>query len=297
MFGLRRIVPTPYQVPLRSLETEFPSISPIMVTFAQLHQDRCYFANDKWVPNFWSPQPLQTSPHTLFGDDSEPVLPEWGIRETVSRILALGLSCEIPVGELVLAGLAKELPEEPGLEIALRANIADEARHYKGFDYAIAAYGSDDADRSRADELTSMWQAFPAHPIAAAAALETGIFLCTLGALRLFGGRSLAHLAAAVARDEYRHVAFNRGIVSLLKCDTNFGNPISETIDWLFTPLSIPADRTGVVVDRDFFIKAAFDLIETGQSIELDNLVYYSSHTLPFEVENSELYDREITDR
>lgn len=265
-----------------------------MDTFAQLHQDRCYFADNKWVPNFWNPQPIATNPYTLFGDDSEPVLPEWGVAQTISRILALGLSCEVPVGELVLAGLAKELPDEPGLDLALKANIADEARHYKGFNYAIAAYGCDRVDLHRANELTTMWQTFPAHPIATAAALETGVFLCTLGALRLFGGRSLSHMAAAVARDEYRHVAINRGIVSLLQCEANFNQLISETIEWLFTPLSIPADRTGITVDRDFFTTAAFDLVETGSARELDDLVYYASHTLPFEVENAELYDREI---
>lgn len=265
-----------------------------MTTFTQLHQERCYRSNDKWVPNFWNPQPITADPHTLFGDDSEPVLPEWGVEATISRILALGLSCEIPVGELVLAGLAKELPEEPGLDIALKANIADEARHYKGFNYATSSYRCEDADLVDASELTNMWQSFCAHPIAAAAALETGVFLCTLGALRLFGGRSLAHMAAAIARDEYRHVAINRGIVAILDCDANFHAPITQTIEWLFAPLSIPADRTGVAIDRDFFIKSAFNLIEDGTATELDSLVYYASHTLPFEVENNELYDREI---
>jgi hypothetical protein len=265
-----------------------------MSTFAELHQDRCYLADNKWVPNFWNPLPIKSAPYTLFGDDSEPVLPEWGVEQTISRILALGLSCEIPVGEFVLSGLSKELPDDPILNVALKANIADEARHYKGFSYAIDTYGCEPVDLAQAAKLTQMWQDFPAHPIAAAAALETGVFLCTLGALRLCGGRSLSDLAARIAFDEYRHVAMNCGIVSILGCDTDFRSLIESTIDWLFAPLSIPAERTGVTIDRDFFMNAAFDLVNNGKAAELDNLVYYASHTLPFEVDNAELYDREI---
>ena len=63
-----------------------------------------------------------------------------------------------------------------------------------------------------------------------------------------------------------------------------------ETIEWIFGGLYIPASELGVIVDREFFRNSALQLLNTGEAQELDDLINYANHLLPFEISNDRLY-------
>lgn len=269
-----------------------------MATFQSLYDSRCIKKNDKNVPVFWKPQPIEHQPLTLFADDTCEVDTDWECQDAIARIIALGLCCEIPVGEFVRDAGKGDLPEDLILPTLLRSHVADEAAHDLGFRLAAEKYPPSTRWQTEAAEIASIWQSIDVHPIVLAAALEVGVFLASLGAMRLFGGNSLSHMAAQIARDEYRHVAVNMAVMRGLKME--FGDKISdlidETISWIFADLNIPATETGMKVDREFFRRASRELVNTGTARDLDDLTNYTNHTLPFEVSNKSLYARGIED-
>jgi hypothetical protein len=174
----------------------------------------------------------------------------------------------------------------------LRSHIADEARHDLGFKLAAKAYSI--TSKPEAEELADSWKSLDLHPIVPAAALEVGVFLCSLGAMRLFGGSSLSHMAAQIARDEYRHVAVNTAIMQSLHLsfDKQILELINETVGWIFQGVSIPDSETGIPVNSEFFRRSSMELIETGAASDLDDLTNYTAHLLPFEISNQALYSR-----
>ena len=267
-----------------------------MATFQSLYASRCTTKNDKLVPVFWKPQPIALDPLTLFADDDCPTKPEWQCNDAIQRIIALGLHCEIPVGEFVQDAGKGDLPSDPILPTMLRSHVADEAAHDLGFKLAAEKYKPGEQHLVDAKFLANQWQSLPSHPIVPAAALEVGVFLASLGAMRLFGGNSLSHMASQIARDEYRHVAVNMAVMRGLglEFNTRILNLIDDTVSWVFTDLNIPAHETGIVVDREFFRRSSCELIETGTARDLDDLTSYTSHYLPFEISNAALYSRAV---
>lgn len=267
-----------------------------MATFQSLYASRCTLKNDKLTPNFWKPQPIVFDPPTLFSDDSCPTKPEWGCNETIQKIIALGLHCEIPVGEFVQDAGKRDLPSDPILKTLLRSHVADEAAHDLGFRLAALQYEPCGEYMSDAHELANEWQALSDHPIISAAALEVGVFLASLGAMRLFGGNSLSHMASQIARDEYRHVAVNVAIMKGLDLSFTYRvlRLVDATVCWVFEHLNIPESETGMTVDLEFFRRSSRELIEVGTARDLDDLTSYTSHYLPFEISNAALYTRGI---
>jgi hypothetical protein len=266
-----------------------------MTTFQSLYASRCVQKNDKLVPVFWKPQPVEHSPLTLFADDTCPVSEEWGCESVISRIISLGLAGEIPVGEFLKAASKRDLPSNPVLSPLMQSHVADEAAHDLSFRLVKDKYTVKDGDIATALDITSKWQSVDVHPMVPAAALELGVFLCTLGAMRLFGGNVISHMAAQIARDEFRHVAVNTAIVKALRLD--FGKVeglIKETLWWTFEGLDIPESETGVKVNRDFFMRSSQELMETRRASDLDDLISYTNHFLPFEISNQALYTRGV---
>lgn len=267
-----------------------------MATFESLYQSRCTVKNDKYVPIFWKPQPIAPDPLTLFADDTCKVEREWGCDKAISKIISLGLCCEIPVGNFVSSASKRDLPSDQILPTLLRSHVADEAQHDLGFRLAAQSYSVDEFHYSAAQEFTKEWQGLDIHPIVPAAALEVGVFLASLGAMRLFGGNSLSHMAAQIARDEYRHVAVNMAVMKAMRLE--FTKPIlqliDETVEWIFSDLSIPESETGMTVDGNFFRRSSRELVHTGRATDLDDLTNYTNYTAPFEVSNASLYTRSV---
>lgn len=263
-----------------------------MTSITQFYKERCYLTADgKLIPKYWHPQIIDRVPYTLHADATRVCDSNWGVHEVIQRILALGLELELPVGEFVADYLTTE--ERSSLRLLLKSNVADEAHHFRGFQLAVEAYPLSEDVKVEAKVVSDRWMAMKESTpsIALAAALEIGVFLPSLAALRLFGGSSLARMADGISRDEYRHAAVNRMLVDRSGYNLiDLSQLTLSTVVWVFQGLDIPESVLGVNVNWEFFEKASHDLIQTGSANQLDDLVNYADHLLPFEISNHKLY-------
>lgn len=263
-----------------------------MTSITEFYKERCYVtADEKLVPEYWHPQVIDCVPYTLHADATKVCDPSWGVHDVIQRILALGLELELPVGEFVADYLSTE--ERSSLRLLLKSNVADEAHHFRGFQLAADAYPLTEDVKAEAKVVSGYWMEMKESTpsIALAAALEIGVFLPSLAALRLFGGSSLARMADGISRDEYRHAAVNRMLIDNIGYNLmDLRQVILSTVVWLFQGLDIPESVLGVNVNWELFEKASYDLIETGSANQLDDLVNYADHLLPFEISNHKLY-------
>jgi len=261
-----------------------------MTTITELYRERCTKnAEGKYIPKYWNPPIVKCEPYTLRGDATKPCHPNWGVHDVVQRILALGLELELPVGEFVSEHLQRV--ESDSLRLLLKSNVADEARHFRGFELATNAYPLTDEAKLGASLMASFWRDRTDPPILLAAALEIGVFLSSLAALRLFGGSSLALMADGISRDEYRHASVNRMLVNMSGLDLlESADLVQETIEWIFQGLEIPSSELGVTIDAALFVRSAYALMIDGVAQELDDLINYANHLLPFEISNDRLY-------
>lgn len=210
-------------------------------------------------------------------------------KDMLSRIIGLGLEMEVNVGRYVINGLKKDLPNGgPHLGLLLRSNAADEARHELGFLEASKVYG-----RYSDEKLTTLVQdwtqeaANSSNPILEAGELEVGVFLITLGLMRLVGSPGITRLAIKIAEDEYRHVQSNHAISTALGL---WGHPnldlIDATLEWVWgSGLPGLPDVTLSGLKR-----YSRELLSDLNSPDFDNLTWYSFHHLPFELDNGYLY-------
>jgi hypothetical protein len=267
--------------------------------FEQLYLERCQVTESGIKPTFWNPQPIPYSEFCLYGDEDSPLENEWGCQKVISRLIALGLELELEVGEFVREAGKSDLPNDKYLKKLLQSNIADEAKHFKGFEYAREVYPVALEDLREAANFRVAWQdlAHKEHPLLIAMALEIGVFLPFLGCSRLFGGKSLATLARKIAEDEYRHVISNRTLLEYMQINSwllpyHVTLLINNTIEWAIGDLNIPEEEVDVDFDLDFVIRASQELITTGQAEDYDNACYTADHVLPFETSNRSQYDR-----
>lgn len=207
----------------------------------------------------------------------------------VRRIIGIGLDMEVNVGRYVIEGLNKDLPDGgPHLTLLLRSNAADEARHQAGFTEARNVYGR--AADEQLHQLVSAWsdEANRAiNPISVAGQLEVGVFLITLGLMRIVGNSDLTRLAIKIAEDEYRHVQTNHAISTALEL---WGKPnlslIDSTLEWVFGK-GLP-ELPGITFDK--IRRYSRELLSDLNSPDFDDLTWYSFHHLPFELDNNYLY-------
>ena len=94
-----------------------------------------------------------------------------GSEETIYRALAIR-HLELPVKDMLLEGLKKELPNSPGLVESIESNILDEEKHDLALNYVAAAHGVDEKAEAEALRIRQAWYDHPAHPIAKVATLE-----------------------------------------------------------------------------------------------------------------------------
>lgn len=269
--------------------------------FEQLYRDRCMVIDGELKPTFWNPQPIPYEPLCLYGDEDNATEEAWNCEPAISRLIALGFELELEVGEFIREAGARDLPTDPYLKKLLQSNVADEAKHYKGFVYAKEAFPVPEKDLLVASGLRMGWQqqAEIEHPLLVAMALEIGVFLPFLGCSRLFGGKSLASLSRKIAEDEFRHVLTNRTLLDYMGIDAwrlpvQLDHLITQTIDWAIGDLAIPEDEVDVDFNLDFVLEASRNLITTGEARDYDDVVFIADHVLPFEVSNASQYDRSL---
>jgi hypothetical protein len=265
-----------------------------MQSFQQFYKSRCYETPNGLKPHFWQVKKIDFTAPTLFNDDTKSLAENSSVVTAISKIIALGLLLEIPVGEFVLEATKLDIPKEPFLMENLKANIADEGSHYKGFN--LARRYTCNEHIAEAQLITNRFMELQCNPIEVAQALETGVFLVTLGYLRIAGGKGLYDMAYQIAKDEFRHIAVNRGYLALknLPLVPTFLSLILEVLSWVFNGINIDKSLSMYELNKDFFVNAGKELITTGVAKKLNTLVNFTSHVPPFEVSNGELYNRSL---
>lgn len=272
------------------------------LTFTGLYNKRC---NNEGVPHFWNPSPIKsTVPFTVFGTTKQ-CPEEWGVRLIMERMIALGLLLEVPVGQWVSDGLRREItrlkehPEGHTAYLLLRSNVRDEGAHAKGFRYAAQAYAPRHEVIQESETIADAWLNNPEHPIAKACLAELRVFLCTLGAMRLFGGDGLAKMSEGIAFDEARHVRTGMLTLHTMGRNPNAVEPsltklTKDTLDWIFGDFSVAGKYFGedYTFDKDFMIRSSDELATTGKAKQLDSTLQVSRHTLPFETSNAYYKER-----
>lgn len=254
-----------------------------MNPISKLYASRCKDGK----PTFWKPGPLPYQKICYYSDNTK-LSDSYGL-DMVRRIIGIGLNMEVNVGRYVINGLKKDLPNGgPHLPLLLRSNAADEARHEEGFKEANKTYGS--VTDKQLQNLVSAWSDEAnksSNPISVAGQLEVGVFLITLGLMRIVGNSGITRLAIKIAEDEYRHVQTNHAISTALGL---WNKPnldlIDSTLAWVFGA-GLP-ELPGITFDK--IRRYSRELLSDLNSPEFDNLTWYSFHHLPFELENNYLY-------
>ncbi|MEI2419592.1 hypothetical protein V6O07_04915 [Arthrospira platensis SPKY2] len=269
-----------------------------------LYNERCTIKDGLLKPHFWKPINVSKDPFSLWGTDDLIIEDENKyVEDLMSRIIATGLNLELPVAEFIQCGIKTELPSEnvdTTIKL-LKSNACDEGSHYKGFKLLQSNYYVNPKHLDEAYNITNQWTSFmnKEYPLMISQLIEVGVFLITLGIMRLLGGKSFAKIAYGISEDEVRHIATSRTICHKLNYDPsrppNSILPlVNQTLDFILEPINKIdlKEYIGFELNKDFFIKCSQDLISTGFSYDLNDLVTYSESFSPFELENNAMYDR-----
>jgi hypothetical protein len=188
-----------------------------------------------------------------------------GSEATVGRCLALR-HLELPVRDLLEAGLARDLPSTAGVMDALRSNMADEERHDQALQFVVDAHGTDIGYEAKGKHIRDAWVNHPDHPILKAAILERSVFFVLLPFLRYAGDVGIRTVAADISRDEQVHVAVHHMVASELGLEPSHSlNKLRKaTVDWVFQMLT-GTDQ----LSKDFWLQASDNLYERGKAPEL----------------------------
>jgi hypothetical protein len=189
-----------------------------------------------------------------------------GTSDTLHRCLALR-HLELPVRDLLEAGLARDLPATEGVVDALRSNMADEERHDQALEFVVDAHGIESfKDEATGFNIRDAWVNHSDHPILKAAILERSVFFVLLPFLRFAGDVGIRTVAADISRDEQVHVAVHHMVASELglKPSPSLNSLRKATVDWVFQMLT-GTDQ----LSKDFWLQASDNLFERGKAPEL----------------------------
>ena len=188
-----------------------------------------------------------------------------GSRETLHRCLALR-HLELPVRDLLAAGLARDLPSTEGVVQALESNMADEERHDQALQFVVDAHGCEMQDEAEGVLIRDAWVNHPDHPILKAAILERSVFFVLLPFLRFAGDVGIRTVAADISRDEQVHVAVHHMVASELglKVSPSLNSLRRATVGWVFDLLQ-GTDQ----LSKGFWMQASDNLFERGKAPEL----------------------------
>lgn len=266
--------------------------------------DRCYFKEGKRVLHFWKPQQIQRTEASIWG--MFPISIDTGVYQYIEKAIALGLYLELEVGTWIGDTTKREqgvMNSNPSILPLLGANAKDEQSHYQGFLFASASYPVSESVLREARSLSNSWLdlANRHHPLLLAYAAEMGVFLTSLGALRLFGGSSLCEMAERINVDETRHVRTNALLLKELgqsptSLPTEVKQTVLDTVSWLFNELEVPGNMIGTPVDfnRELSLTYSQEFMNTGKCPELNDLTQVCGEFLPFENSNSKTYSRSV---
>ena len=188
-----------------------------------------------------------------------------GAEEVIRRALALR-HMELPVGDFILEGLEKGVPE--AARTLLEMNVDDERNHDLALGYAASSLGTDEKSEAEALRLTKAWEDHPDHTICKAMVLERSVFFVLLPFFRFGGDAGLRTISADISRDEQIHVATNSLVCRELGLD--YSNSLDKlrkaTMAWLLEPLG--NNTQDKYLDKKFWAKSSDNLMYTGKAPE-----------------------------
>jgi|694.fasta_scaffold01545_4 hypothetical protein len=254
------------------------------VSLQNLYDFKC---KENGSPHFWTPQELDAYEYTFGGD--------FGISETISRVLSLADVLEVEVGAYI-GEFIRKLDEKTTAGIVgklLKAFIKDEAVHAHQIKYALQTYPVSDWHRNEAALINEEWKSAGGHPLQKSSTLEVGVFLgCSLPILLRLGGHSLLWVSEMIAKDEFLHVAGGRGILNKLNYGAvdNLIRLQRKTVAYITEKLNIPSQHFGFEVNTDWFLQQSNELIVSGSSAPLTRWTDISIYRAKFENSNKFMY-------
>ena len=190
-----------------------------------------------------------------------------GSEETILRALAIR-HLELPVKGMLMEGLKRDLPNEPGLVESIESNWQDEERHDLALGYVAAAHGTDEKAEEEAMKIRQAWLDHPAFPIAKVAVLERSIFFTILPFFRFNGDKGLRTVASDVSRDEICHAFCNTKICE--DAGEKYGESLNKlrkmTALWIYDQLGKSSNK---YLDKDFWLRQSDSLFLSGKAPEL----------------------------
>ena len=190
-----------------------------------------------------------------------------GAEETIFRALAIR-HLELPVKDMLLQGLERELPDSPGLVESIHSNVLDEERHDLALNYVAAAHGVDEQAEKEALRIRQAWIDHPAHPIAKVAVLERSLFFTILPFFRFNGDKGLRTVASDISRDEICHAFCNTKIAE--ESGEKYGDSLNKlrkmTALWIYDKLGKSSNK---YLDKDFWLRQSDSLFVSGKAPEL----------------------------
>lgn len=208
---------------------------------------------------------------------------ETEISQCFSRIIALSLNLELPIGAFIrsLLELEKHLPLSA--KLGLVKNIQDEEKHEQAFRNVARTYAVFDSDLKIANEYRKLLVKYPAHPLIKSRDLETIVFIAIQTCLRYFGSQSLERLVGYISLDEFRHLQYGWEITDILGLgfDYQFENHLIEICQWTFEPLQ------NTPLNHNYWMQGVNEMREDGESKQFNDLMSYGICTCPFEISNN----------
>lgn len=190
-----------------------------------------------------------------------------GSEETILRALAIR-HLELPVKDMLMEGLRRDLPNTPGLVESIESNILDEERHDLALNYVAAAHGVDEKAEAEAMKIRQAWLDHPAHPIAKVAVLERSLFFTILPFFRFNGDKGLRTVASDVSRDEICHAFCHTKICE--EAGEKYGESLNKlrkmTALWIYDKLGKSSNK---YLDKDFWLRQSDSLFISGKAPEL----------------------------
>lgn len=191
-----------------------------------------------------------------------------GSEETIFRALAIR-HLELPVKDMLLQGLERELPNSPGLVESIYSNIKDEERHDEALNYVAAAHGVDEKAEKEAFKIRQAWAEHPAHPMAKVAVLERSLFFTILPFFRFNGDKGLRTVATDISRDEICHAFCHTKICE--EAGEKYGESLNKlrkmTALWIYDKLGASSNK---YLDKDFWLRQSDALFINGRAPELN---------------------------
>ena len=187
-----------------------------------------------------------------------------GSEDTLKRCLSLR-TLELPVKEMLLQGLERDLPDDPGVIPALQSNINDEEKHDQALSFVVDAHGVDDAAEREAQAIRKAWLEAPEHPILKTAILERSVFFVLLPFFRFNGSVGIRTVASDISRDEISHVASHAMVAHDLglKSTENLNKLRRATVHWAMDLLGHSSNK---YLNKDFWMRQSDSLYTQGKA-------------------------------